>query len=145
MQNISPTAKLYSIYYTLMFDGRGCRTVWGMNSLRSLGGRDYGFESRLWHGCLMYVRVFLCVVLCLGRALATSWSPIQGVLPPVKRSRNWVISPILSSRVRGQEGNIYIHTHTLIFSHLFPDWRQDIQRCGNLDAHSMKIWHSKMW
>jgi hypothetical protein len=25
----------------------------------------------------------VCVVLCLGRAFATSWSPVQGVLPSV--------------------------------------------------------------
>jgi hypothetical protein len=25
----------------------------------------------------------VCVVLCLGRGLATSWSPVQGVLPSV--------------------------------------------------------------
>jgi hypothetical protein len=30
-------------------------------------------------------RVFcVCIVLCLGRGLATSWSPVQGVLSPVK-------------------------------------------------------------
>jgi hypothetical protein len=31
------------------------------------------------------VRAFfcVCVVLCLGRGLATSWSPVQGVLPSV--------------------------------------------------------------
>jgi hypothetical protein len=42
--------------------GRGSRAVWGMNSLRSFGGRDCGFESRLGHGCLM---VCICVSLCL--------------------------------------------------------------------------------
>jgi hypothetical protein len=30
----------------------------------------------------------VCVVLCLGRGLATSWSLVQGVLPSVKLSRN---------------------------------------------------------
>jgi hypothetical protein len=31
----------------------------------------------------------ICVVLCLGRGLATSWSLVQGVLPSVKWSWNW--------------------------------------------------------
>jgi hypothetical protein len=31
----------------------------------------------------------VCVVLCLGRGLATSWSLAQGVLPSVKWSWNW--------------------------------------------------------
>jgi hypothetical protein len=39
----------------------------------------------------VYVWVILC--LCIGRGLATSWSPAQGVLPTVLRSRkpkwNW--------------------------------------------------------
>jgi hypothetical protein len=37
------------------------------------------------HGCLMCVCAFfcVCVVLCLCRGLATSWSPVQGVLPSV--------------------------------------------------------------
>jgi hypothetical protein len=34
----------------------------------------------------------ICIwVLCLGTGLATSWSPVQGVLPPVMWSRNWKI------------------------------------------------------
>jgi hypothetical protein len=44
--------------------------------------------------CLWYVCVFLC--LCTGRGLATSWSPVQGVLPTVldlvtevKRKVSW--------------------------------------------------------
>jgi hypothetical protein len=36
------------------------------------------------------VYMFSCVcVACLGRGLATSWSPVQGVLPPVYRLGNW--------------------------------------------------------
>jgi hypothetical protein len=32
------------------------------------------------------VRLFcVCVVLCLGRGLATGWFPVQGVLPTVYR------------------------------------------------------------
>jgi hypothetical protein len=47
--------------------------------------------------CFVYAFFCVCVVLCLGRGLATSWSPVQGVLPSVKWSRNWEISPILQS------------------------------------------------
>jgi hypothetical protein len=32
-----------------------------MNGIHTLGGRDCGFESRDGHGCLMCVRVFLCL------------------------------------------------------------------------------------
>jgi hypothetical protein len=39
-----------------------------------------------------------CVVLCLGRGLATSWSLVQGVLPSVKWSWNW------KAEVRAQRG-----------------------------------------
>jgi hypothetical protein len=39
----------------------------------------------------------VCVVLCLGRGLATSWSPVKGVLPSVKWSRNWEVGPMLQS------------------------------------------------
>jgi hypothetical protein len=43
-----------------------------------------GFESNSGHGCLMCVCVYsVCVVLCVGRGLATSWSP------SVKWSWNW--------------------------------------------------------
>jgi hypothetical protein len=39
--------------------------------------------------CVCTCLFCVCVVLCLGRALATSWSLVQGVLPSVKWSRNW--------------------------------------------------------
>jgi hypothetical protein len=36
------------------------------------------------------MRLFcVCVVLRLASGLATNWSPVQGVLPSVYRSRNW--------------------------------------------------------
>jgi hypothetical protein len=38
----------------------------------------------------LYMRLFcVCVVLCLGRGLATSSSVVQGVFPIVNRSGNW--------------------------------------------------------
>jgi hypothetical protein len=45
--------------------------------------------------CVRFLCV--CVVLCIGRGLPRSWSPVQGVLPCVKWSRNWEISPMLQS------------------------------------------------
>jgi hypothetical protein len=39
-------------------------------------------------GMCMYL-FCVCVVLCLGRGLTTSWSLVQGVLPSVKLSWNW--------------------------------------------------------
>jgi hypothetical protein len=46
--------------------------------------RDRGFESHTRHECLVGVCVYsVCVVLCLGRGLPTSWSLVQGVLPSV--------------------------------------------------------------
>jgi hypothetical protein len=65
--------------------GHGSRAVWGIYSLRLFGSRDRGFESHSGNGCFVCVCAFfcVCVVLCLGRGLATSWSPLQGVLPSV--------------------------------------------------------------
>jgi hypothetical protein len=47
-----------------------------MYCFRSLGIRDRGFGSHWRRGWLVCMRLFrVCVVLCLGRGLATSWSP----------------------------------------------------------------------
>jgi hypothetical protein len=63
-----------------------------MNCLRSLGSWDSWFESHTMHGCLVCVCVYsVCVVLCLGRGHATSWSLVQGVLPSVKWLWNWKV------------------------------------------------------
>jgi hypothetical protein len=57
-----------------------------MNCHRSLGRWDRGFESHLWHGCLVCVRAYsVCVVLCLGSGLSKDWSLVKGVLPSVKK------------------------------------------------------------
>jgi hypothetical protein len=62
-----------------------CRSQWP-RGLRLLKHWDRGFESHSRHGCLYYVLLFCdCVVLCVGRGLATDWSPVQGVLPTVYR------------------------------------------------------------
>jgi hypothetical protein len=56
-----------------------------MNCLRSLESWCRGFESHSRHGYLC-VRLFcVCVVLYVGKGLATGWSPVQGVLPSVCR------------------------------------------------------------
>jgi hypothetical protein len=52
------------------------------------------------------VCAFFCVyvVLCLVRGLATNWSPVQGVLPSVKWSRNWETSPMIQSGNKRSKG-----------------------------------------
>jgi hypothetical protein len=58
---------------------------------------------------MVFVCVYsVCVVLCLGRGLATSWSLAQGVLPSVKWSWNWkqrpgpkgALEPVKNTNVR---------------------------------------------
>jgi hypothetical protein len=93
--------------------GHGSRAVWGMYCLRSLASRDRGFGSHARHGCLVCVCVYsVCVVLCLRRGLATSWSLVRGVLPSVKWSWNWDIGPMIQSgSKRGEKircsGNVF--------------------------------------
>jgi hypothetical protein len=70
--------------------GRGSRSVQGLSCLRSLGSCDRGFESHLEYGCLVCVRArlfYVCVVLYLGRGLATDRSLVQGDLPIVYRCK----------------------------------------------------------
>jgi hypothetical protein len=82
------------------------------------------------------------VVLCLGRGLAMSWSPVQGVLPSVKWSRNWEISLMLQSgrkrrknakvmtslipnpSLRHQTGTLLLHTHAYQ-NHEHSTWISD--------------------
>jgi hypothetical protein len=63
----------------------------------------------------------VCVVLCLGRGLAMSWTLIQGVLLPVKWSWNWK-----KSEARAQGGcrasekkivSIYLAFYTIAVAH----------------------------
>jgi hypothetical protein len=44
-------------------------------------------------GMVVCVRLFCCVVLCVGSGLATGWFPDQGVLQTVYRLRNWKMDP----------------------------------------------------
>jgi hypothetical protein len=71
---------LISSQYPRVLAGPSSRAVYDMDCFRSLGRWDRGFESHLRHGSFVCV----CVVLCLGRGLKTSWSLVQGVLPSVK-------------------------------------------------------------
>jgi hypothetical protein len=77
---------------------RICRSQWprGLrHELSSLEHWDRRFESHSGHGSLVCMRlVCVCVVLCVGSGLATSWSLVQGVLPSPtdcvkKRLWNW--------------------------------------------------------
>jgi hypothetical protein len=44
--------------------------------------------------CYNQQLILVYVVLCLGRGLATIWSPVQGVLSSVKENQwNWEMSP----------------------------------------------------
>jgi hypothetical protein len=66
-----------------------CRTAWGRNCIRNSNAGIVGLNPT--RGTDFSVHLFcVCVVLCAGSDLATGWSPIQGVLPPVyKSSWNW--------------------------------------------------------
>jgi hypothetical protein len=78
----------YSIcsYLTKSTAGHGSRALWGMycivfaRSEAGIVGSNPTQGLNVWCVC-----AFFCVfvVLCLGRVLATSWSPVQGVLPSV--------------------------------------------------------------
>jgi hypothetical protein len=73
--------------------GHGSRAVEGM--LLSSLARTLGSWVLILHKAWMFGMCMclfcVCVVLCLGRGLATSWPLAQGVLPFVKWSWNWKI------------------------------------------------------
>jgi hypothetical protein len=51
----------------------------------------------------------VCVVLCLGKGLATSWSLVQGVLPHVKKLlRNWIRGRALNGLEEPSKKNSFI-------------------------------------
>jgi hypothetical protein len=57
-------------------------------------------------GMDVFMRLFcICIVLCVGRGLATGWSTVQGVLPTVYRIKK------LRKRTRRKEGP-YSHNTT---------------------------------
>jgi hypothetical protein len=56
----------------LLVKGNLSLAVWGVS---------FGFESRSRHGCVF---LYLCVVSCVRRVLATGRLPVQGVLPHVE-------------------------------------------------------------
>jgi hypothetical protein len=68
---VTHAALIWDLYFCF-WAGHGSRVVWGMYCLRSLETRDRGFESHTKYGCLVCMHLFcVCVVLCLGRDLAT--------------------------------------------------------------------------
>jgi hypothetical protein len=60
-----------------------------------------------------WMSVCVCVVLCVGRSLATGWSPVQGVLPTVYGWRNWKKRPRSTSAVEHTD----IHASNRIRTH----------------------------
>jgi hypothetical protein len=75
-KDLHSVARLLVDQFTYFGDRSG-RTVWGMNCLRPLKHWGRRFESHLRHGCVCMF------ILCCG--LATSWSPVEEVLPTVHR------------------------------------------------------------
>jgi hypothetical protein len=112
-----------------------------MHCLRSLGSRDRGVESHTRHGCLACVGV--CVVLCLGRGLATSWSLVQGVLPSVKWSWNWKSEARAQGRctVSEKKNNVReFATQYLLSKFIFYMGNNNIQTSQNLLGLSALIY-----
>jgi hypothetical protein len=77
-----------------------------MNFLCLLERWDRWFESHSRHGCLYCVRLFrVCVILCVGRGLATGWSRVQGVLPSVYRIKKLKKRPRLNKGLQSHNNN----------------------------------------
>jgi hypothetical protein len=90
-----------------------------MYCLRSLGSRDRGSNPTWMFGVVM--RLFcVCVVLCLGRGLATSWSPVQGVLPSVNEQETEKSALCSKGGTRGRK-KIEANTHDSVTTHPYPD------------------------
>jgi hypothetical protein len=72
-----------------------CRSQWPRGERHELSSlsRKLGSWVRIPHKAWMFgvcMCLFcVCVFLCLGKGLATSWSLVQGVLPSVKMIMNW--------------------------------------------------------
>jgi hypothetical protein len=56
----------------------------------------------------------VCVVLCLGRGLATICSLVQGVLPSIKLSWNWKSEARAQGSCRAGGGGKKIHQTQLV-------------------------------
>jgi hypothetical protein len=65
----------------------------------------------VWCVCAFF---FVCVVLCLGRGLATSWSPVQGVLPSVndKKLRNQPYAPKVGAKKKKKNCAFWCKRHS---------------------------------
>jgi hypothetical protein len=83
---------------------------WLRNPLAGHGSQALAWKPGSWVRVPLKAWIFsvrmrlfcVCVVLRLGRGLATSWSPVQGALLSVKWSRNWEISHML--QIGSKEG-----------------------------------------
>jgi hypothetical protein len=80
-----------------------------MNRLRPL---DRGFESHSRHGCLCAFILCLCCSV-YSRGLATSWSPVQGVLPTVYMIKKLQSGQSLTKGSRAIQRERIIHTIAL--------------------------------
>jgi hypothetical protein len=60
----------------------------------------------------------VCVVLCLGRGLATSWSLVQGVLPSVKWSWSWKAEARAQGSCRASEKETTFDPFWIIYTSL---------------------------
>jgi hypothetical protein len=68
-----------------------------LTSLARKPGSWVRIALRAWMFGVCMCLFCVCVVLCLSRGIATSWSPVQGVLQSVKWSWNREISSTLQS------------------------------------------------
>jgi hypothetical protein len=78
--------------------------------------------------------VFICfyVLLCLGRGLATSWSPVQGVLSSVSWSWNRPGTNVSVEAVQNYRGIVFHRNLSDILPFKVINIIQRRNRCGNL-------------
>jgi hypothetical protein len=105
----------------------------------------------------------VCVVLWLGRGLATSWSLVQGVVPSVKWSWNWkknqrpepkgAVEPVKKNRYWRFEGTCYIHIFCRsdsmlkkasfnLLAHYYSFWAVNVVTVFNLASPHEDVWFS---
>jgi hypothetical protein len=79
----------------------------------------------VWYVCAFFC---VCVVLCLGRGLATSLSPVQGVLPSVNdhETEKSVLCSKIGSKLpngsKGKEKNLRTIQHDIRSLKVMADW-----------------------
>jgi hypothetical protein len=77
----------------------------------------------------------VCVVLCLGRGLSTSWSPVQGVLPSVnyQETEKSALCSKMGARGRKNESSDFIGVDRL-------DWLSDSRRLIDVLFCEASLW-----